>query len=168
VNWDAVGAIGSLAGAAGVIASLIYLAWQVRQNTKASRLSAIQTANENSARLSEMLSTRPDVSELFWTGLSEPDTLSTPDRRRFITVLNAFMRREAAAYYLHREGALPDDLWATRLAVYSGILNQPGMKLYLDTAAYNLPAAFVELLRDINARESTLSPEAKRALGVRE
>ena len=32
MNWDAIGAIAELLGAIGVIASLIYLATQVRQN----------------------------------------------------------------------------------------------------------------------------------------
>ena len=32
MNWDAIGAIAELAGAIGVIASLIYLARQIRQN----------------------------------------------------------------------------------------------------------------------------------------
>ena len=33
MNWDAVGAIAELAGAMGVILSLVYLAVQIRQNT---------------------------------------------------------------------------------------------------------------------------------------
>jgi hypothetical protein len=39
VNWTAIGAIGEILGAAGVIITLIYLARQVRQNTRATRLS---------------------------------------------------------------------------------------------------------------------------------
>ena len=34
MNWEAIGAIGELLGAAGVIATLGYLAFQIRQNTK--------------------------------------------------------------------------------------------------------------------------------------
>ena len=35
VNWEAIGAIGEVAGAIGVIATLLYLAVQIRQNTRA-------------------------------------------------------------------------------------------------------------------------------------
>jgi hypothetical protein len=35
MNWDAIGAIAELLGAVGVIASLIYLAMQLKQNTRA-------------------------------------------------------------------------------------------------------------------------------------
>ena len=37
VNWEAIGAIGELIGGAAVIATLIYLAVQLRQNTKGIR-----------------------------------------------------------------------------------------------------------------------------------
>ena len=42
MNWEALGAIGNLLAAIGVIATLIYLAIQIRQNTKAVRSSSIQ------------------------------------------------------------------------------------------------------------------------------
>jgi len=37
MNWDALGAIGELVGAAGVIVTLFYLAAQIRTNTKATQ-----------------------------------------------------------------------------------------------------------------------------------
>ncbi len=46
MNWDAIGAIGEIAGAAGVILTLVYLTSQLRQNTRALRTSAYQMYNE--------------------------------------------------------------------------------------------------------------------------
>ena len=40
VNWDAVGAIGEIVGALAVVATLIYLSIQLRQNTRSSELAA--------------------------------------------------------------------------------------------------------------------------------
>lgn len=37
MNWDALGAIGEMLGAIGVIATLLYLSVQIRQNTRAIR-----------------------------------------------------------------------------------------------------------------------------------
>ena len=39
MNWEAIGAIGELVGAVGVIATLAYLAVQIRQNSQAVRSS---------------------------------------------------------------------------------------------------------------------------------
>jgi hypothetical protein len=44
VTWEAIGAIGEVLGALGVIATLGYLAVQVRQNTRTSRASALSLA----------------------------------------------------------------------------------------------------------------------------
>ena len=35
MNWEAIGAIGELCGAAGVIVTLVYLSTQIRQNSRA-------------------------------------------------------------------------------------------------------------------------------------
>ena len=37
MNWDALGAIGEMLSAIGVIATLLYLSVQIRQNTRAIR-----------------------------------------------------------------------------------------------------------------------------------
>ncbi len=42
MNWDAIGAIAELLGAIGVIASLVYLATQIRQNTRSVRSATYQ------------------------------------------------------------------------------------------------------------------------------
>jgi hypothetical protein len=42
-DWNAIGAIGELAGAVGVVVSLLYLATQIRQNTRSNRIAAKQT-----------------------------------------------------------------------------------------------------------------------------
>ena len=47
MNWDAIGAIGEIIGAAGVISTLIYLAIQIRQNTTAMNRATVRQALES-------------------------------------------------------------------------------------------------------------------------
>ena len=62
MNWEATGAIGEVVGAAGVIASLMYLAVQIRQNTKSvRRASARQSSEKNAVALRGLA----DYSDLF-------------------------------------------------------------------------------------------------------
>lgn len=46
INWEAIGAVGEIGGAIGVVVTLIYLAGQLRQNTQALRSSTNQAYNE--------------------------------------------------------------------------------------------------------------------------
>ena len=163
-NREAIGAIVEIAGAAGVTLTLLYLAVQIRQNTRASRLNAIQESTENSARFSEFLASDADLGNIFWQGLVDPESLNLDEKRRFIATLNIFMRREAMAFFLHQEGLLPDEFWSARVTVLSGTLNQPGMELYLKSASDNLPRKFLDHVLELTSRESTLSEEAREIL----
>ncbi len=113
VNWDAIGAIGEIAGAAGVIVTLLYLSVQLRQSTKTSRITAIQSSMENSAQFSEILLADDEVARLFWLGLANPEELDDAGKRKFIAALNIFMRRESVAFYLETAAdTLPKDFRA--------------------------------------------------------
>jgi hypothetical protein len=48
VSWDAIGALGELIGALAVVATLVYLSIQLRQNTKAMHLQTAQAAFQTS------------------------------------------------------------------------------------------------------------------------
>jgi len=166
MNWEALGALGEIVGALAVIVTLVYLSVQIRQNTKASRIAAVQAASENSSRFSELIAADPELGEIFWRGLREPDSLEQAQRRQFLSVLNVFIRREAVSFYLHQEGIMPDELWAARVESLRGAVNQPGMQLYLDTVGDSLPADFREFLHATVAKPSTLSEQAMRVLAT--
>ena len=164
VNWEAIGAIGEIAGAAGVIITLIYLSVQLRQSTKASRITAIQSSMENSAQFSELLLADDEVAGLFWLGLSNPESLDVASKRKFVTALNIFMRRESVAFYLHKEGVMPDHLWDSRVSALTGTLNQPGLNFYLESAADTLPKDFREYIEEISSHETTMNDATKSLL----
>jgi hypothetical protein len=168
MNWEAIGAIGEIAGALAVIVTLVYLSAQVRQNTKASRLAAVQAASENSSHFSELIAADPELSELVWRGMREPDSLDPAETRRFIAAWNVFMRREAVSFYLYKEGVMPEKLWAARVDGLRGVLNQPGFRLFLEVGGPSLPADFREFLVQVTSQPSTLTEKAKDILGYRD
>lgn len=161
MNWEAIGAIGEIAGAVGVIVTLLYLSVQIRQNTKESRLTAIQAASENSAQFTELLATHPDLGELFWKGLQHPDDLSPEDLRRFMMVLNVFLRREAVAFYLHREGMMPDEFWTPRVNTLKGQLNQPGTRVFMEMSAESLPSEFSEFMMSVISQDPEMNEKIR-------
>ena len=46
VNWEAISAIGQIVGAFAVVISLIYLASEVRRNTRATQLAAMRSMHD--------------------------------------------------------------------------------------------------------------------------
>ena len=43
MNWEAAGALGEIIGAFAVLITLIYLSWQIRESSKATRIQTAQS-----------------------------------------------------------------------------------------------------------------------------
>ncbi len=83
------GAIGEIVGALAVVASLIYLAVQIRQNTRqnslsleSTKLAAFEQSVESGNRARELLITNPEVTELFLKGIADYRSLRSAEKFR--------------------------------------------------------------------------------------
>jgi len=57
MNWEAIGAIGEIAGALAVVVTLIYVSLQLRENTKSLKVQSLnETFSERSKMMSELQS----------------------------------------------------------------------------------------------------------------
>ncbi len=98
------GAIGEIVGALAVVASLVYLAVQIRQNTrqlslsmKATELAAFERNVESGNRVREMFIHDRKVTELYTRGIRNYDDLCAEDKLRFGMILsNVFSALQGA------------------------------------------------------------------------
>ncbi len=63
MNWEAVGAIAELVGAAGVIASLFYLAAQIRKNSASVEAATASSVSESSQQRLLAVAQTPELAE---------------------------------------------------------------------------------------------------------
>jgi len=89
MNWDAVGALGDLVGGVAVVASLIYLALQVRhsarqtrENTRALRIASRSAVQDAFARW-RALASDARLAELYLRGCQDYSALSRDERFQF-------------------------------------------------------------------------------------
>ena len=100
MNWEAVGAIGELVGAAGVIATLVFLAFQIRQNSKLLRTNTTQLEQNRDLAIAEAigqsnsqeaamlaLAQNAELSAIFYSGLADFNQLNGQEKLRFASVL---------------------------------------------------------------------------------
>jgi hypothetical protein len=83
MNWEAVAAIAELAGALGVIASLVYLAVQIRQNTRSAREATWHSASHDIQHFRSLLVQDAEVARIYRDGLRNARSLNEDDRWRF-------------------------------------------------------------------------------------
>jgi hypothetical protein len=111
MNWDALGAIAELVGAAGVIATLGYLAVQVRQNTISTRTSSYQAVVEAISDWSRAMGLTPGAAALFVKGNLHLESLSSEERAQYNFIQTSLYRNFENIFYQHEQGAIDEIVW---------------------------------------------------------
>ena len=114
LNWEALGAIGELVGAVAVVASLAYLAVQIRQSTSQSRLnttviqaSAFQQLLDHHSTIQVKAVDDPALLDVLESDGDTP--LDTADGRRFLIWATALFRSHFNAWCLMEKGLISED-----------------------------------------------------------
>ena len=111
MNWDAIGAIGTFISAIAVIVSLIYLAIQTRQNTKAMKSASFHQVRESFSEIPLMLAQNSELASILGRVHSDPDSLTAEEVIRYEMILLTIVRRAESAYFQSAEGSLPFESW---------------------------------------------------------
>jgi len=128
MNWNAVGAVAELLGAVAVVASLAYLAVQIRQNTRAVRGAMYDSmARTNMDWLGPLVSD-PQLAETFERAVDRWDGLGADDQRRINYLFIQLFRFWENVYYQSRQGTLEPRLWESWRHVMLSYFSRPGTR----------------------------------------
>ena len=83
MNWDAIGAIAETLGAAGVIASFVYLAGQIRQSRDQMRAATAQQFQAQVTSTAQEPVRNAELARLVRRGIENLDQLDDDERYRF-------------------------------------------------------------------------------------
>ena len=111
LNWEAIAAIGEAVGGLAVIASLIYLALQIRQSRQLERAASIREMFQKGSDMVGYTALHPEKLETIRRGVADFLHLSAEE----IDVFNGWgvhcLVAIEQAMYMHRDGLLPDASW---------------------------------------------------------
>ena len=132
MNWDAIGAIGEVGGAIVVVATLIYLARQIRESTQATRIAAYHSATEQLWSVGVAVSTDPGLAEILAkTFAGGIDSLALPDRMRLEFALGSLYFGYESLLALHERGFIDAELWQNVIENNLRLLGSPLGREYL-------------------------------------
>jgi hypothetical protein len=131
--WDAVSAIGQVVGAIAVVVSIVYLAIQIRANTRAVRGQAGFEAAHSWAETNEVLGQLPDdvmrlFREAFDADAGRTEAWSEGERHRMSVLFRSLFQKLEGQYFLYVNGSLDAGLWAQRCAIARGMIRSPYMR----------------------------------------
>lgn len=111
MNWDAIGAIAEAVGAVGVIASLIYLALQVRASTRASAVEAKLASSRMYTDFLVMLVQKPELNDVLLRGRKDIEALEHEDYLRFSNLALIAFSFFSAGYFQFSNRTLSEADW---------------------------------------------------------
>lgn len=168
MNWEAIGTVAEVVGAAAVVVSLVYLAVQIRQNTRqveeqsrAQRFSALGILFDNWRNFRTSIATNPAVASIWRRGNEDPNQLD-PDEWIVFDLLMVDLLWGFAANWMVGvdEGLgsyLRDDI-ADNLLIY----DSPGFRAWWQSSSHRneYPREFSSFVEQLLARSTAPASSA--------
>ena len=154
MNWQAIAAVAEAVGAIAVVASLLYLAVQVRQNTRQSRLGAQQAMVAELGTVLQSQAQDREFATLLAKGLQDLASLDPVEKVRFLSHIGHLLRLYEAVYFYHDEGALDDRIWKGFEAAITDVMSYPGMQAAVAVRRHHISDAFGAYLSALHTQKA--------------
>ena len=130
------GNLGQIVGAIAVVISLVYVAFQIRQNTNAVRAATAQSVHEHFANWYHLLASDESCAQVVIDGLKDYHSLSEKDKARFVAVFMAFLSYSQNAFIKWRQGLLEPSLWLGWEQLLMNLAGAPGGRAFWKERSY--------------------------------
>jgi len=152
MNWEAIGAIGEIIGAAAVVATLVYLARQIRAQSKAYEIENFNGLMDGYNQFNSLLATDKGLYRLFMTGLNHPEELDADQAGQFTALYRMFINGTHKILRAYQLGAFDERIWRDLAAQAAEIWHSPGGQVF--AKGHPVHADYHEAMRT-NLREGT-------------
>ena len=128
------GSLGELVAAIATVVTLAYLALQIRQNTRALRVTALQVHQQQVQQTVNLVAASAENASVWRRGIDDPQSLSPGELAQFTAMLLGVYNQMDAAFTNHRNGLLPEEEWRRDWGVLRFYLRSKGGSQVWDIA----------------------------------
>jgi hypothetical protein len=122
--------IGEVIGAVGVILTLIYLAAQVRQNTRQMRSEGHQAITDSYSETLGQLLADPDLFETVIRGCQDWNSITPFQQSQCHIFYHQHLMHFRVAFQLHEKGSIDDDVYRSIEDVQVRFMANPGNRMW--------------------------------------
>jgi hypothetical protein len=133
MTLDQLAKLGEFVGGIFVVISLVYLAYEVRQNTRSLRTENYARVLDRMSTLQARVAADAELNHVFMVGAEDPGRLSPAERVRFAWALYELFGAAEFMYHQARDHALPAAVWTRWEATICWWLSHPGMRAWWAT-----------------------------------
>ena len=152
MNWEMLAALGQLAAVSVGIPSLIYLAVQIREQTKERRQSAVHALTVQWGDLTGSLHDNPETAAIFLRGMNSFTDLDAVSKLRFSAFFNRLINIFEGMYFSHRQGILTGSSWRAVERTMSDLIAYPGVQQWWETRRHWHTEEFDHLVGELIAK----------------
>ena len=130
MSLETISAIAQLVAAVGVIASLFYLAVQIRQNTRSQRSVVVDSLTHSLIALLGPQATDPALTRAFAAAVEDWRGATEEDRWRAVAVLFTIFKLFENAWFQQRQGTLEREQWQGWDLYIRAYYHRPGVRTW--------------------------------------
>ena len=149
MDLESLAYLGEVIGAAAVVASLLYLAIQVRQSTRAQQTENYSRALERVSTMQGTLSQDNNLSRIFATGVEDASRLTTLEKIRFTWALYEAFDAFEFMFYTYKNEEIPEEVWARWSDTVAWWLIFPGVQEWWASRPVKFSDSFTEFVEAI-------------------
>ncbi len=129
-NWAL---IAEILSAVAVVLSLIFVGFEVRQNSRTQVQTATQAALRDFTSASRLFSANNEIACIYLRGNQDYESLSDVEKFRYSSHLLHNFRAVQEMHSLLQEGAIDFDAWRSLDSISRETLHRPGVQQWLST-----------------------------------
>lgn len=164
MNWDAIGAISNFVAAIAVVATLVYVSRQIRDQNRALQTNIRDSAFHHLQEWNYILMSEPRLSAVFQRGAREADWMlfDEDDRARLVHVMYSFCKLFENIFLHSIDGSVGPEVWERNKAVFVAYATQPGCQYYLGKRRATFDPRFLAFIDSMNESPIVSGAEVAR------
>ncbi len=144
-------------GGIGVIASIIYVGIQIRNNARALRAATYQQLTAAFTANLDVLFQNAEACSLVLRGADDFNSLDRLEKARYRFQLMAMLRRYANAWFQYKIGTLRDEDWQQICSHLEALFSVPGNAVAWQLIKNRSPADFRKFIDDMIVRMAPIA-----------
>ena len=140
------GSLGEFIAAIATIATLVYLAVQIRQNTDTVRNQSETTVSQQLADWCGQVVTTPGLSALYDKAARDPGNLDNEERALFLWMIAQLFLIYEGHYHLYKKGFIVQSAWGAKENLMLGLLQNPVVRDWWDSRVSPMSPEFFDYL----------------------
>ena len=119
------GSLGEFIAAVATVATLVYLAIQIRQNSQSVQTASEVSVSQKAADWLAQAVNDPSLGRIWDIAATDPDSLNEDEVRRFIWYVAEYFMLYEGQYSLYAKGYVSSRTWEAKAKILIGLLRNP-------------------------------------------